>query len=231
MLWGVFAGFAFARLFSSPPVANSPAVPRFAPVIQPQPQVMEVQMPQYLAPQSSGSTLTNAALGAAVVAAGFVAGRQAMLFTSKSTSTPKKEPVGRVAAKKPAPKPKAAPKRPAMLPFDVQDRPKNRGGPYATNKKNIMTQKSGFGTFVQKFQLSEGKSKYGVPIYLDSGNINPAYLAAERKELAQRQKLNTTAAEKKRKGLIAAREYDLADYIRKKIGPVGSGKEYYQAGR
>ena len=29
-----------------------------------------------------------------------------------------------------------------------------------------------------------GKSKYGMPIFLPNGNINPAYLAAERKEQA-----------------------------------------------
>ena len=29
-----------------------------------------------------------------------------------------------------------------------------------------------------------GKSKYGMPIFLPNGNINPAYLAAERKDQA-----------------------------------------------
>ena len=35
----------------------------------------------------------------------------------------------------------------------------------------------------------------------------------------------------KRKGLIASKRFELADYIRKKIGEVGSGKDYYQSGR
>jgi len=35
---------------------------------------------------------------------------------------------------------------------------------------------------------ANGKSKYGVPIYLPNGNINPAYLAAERNEMAQQKK-------------------------------------------
>jgi hypothetical protein len=229
MLWGVFAGFAFARLFSAPPVANSPAVPKFlAPVPQPEPQLIEVQMPQYIAPQSSGSTLTNAALGAAVVAAGFVAGRQAMLFTSRGSSSPKKRPTS-TAARRPAPKPKAAPKR-APTPFRVEDRPSNRGNPYG-NQKNIQTQKSGFGNFVQRFQTVDKKSKYGVPIFDKNGNINPAYLAAERKEEKAQKVRNITQAEKKRKGLIAAGAFELADYVKKKIGPVGSDTDYYQSGR
>ena len=33
-------------------------------------------------------------------------------------------------------------------------------------------------------QTVSGKSKYGMPIFLPNGNINPAYLAAERKEMA-----------------------------------------------
>jgi hypothetical protein len=230
MLWGVFAGFAFARLFSAPPVANSPAVPKFlAPVAQPEPQVIEVQMPQYIAPQSSGSTLTNAALGAAVIAAGFVAGRQAMLFTSRGSSSPKKRPTS-TAARRPAPQPKAAPKRPERLPFRVEDRPSNRGNPY-DNQKNIQTQKSGFGNFVQRFQTVDKKSKYGVPIFLSNGNINPAYLAAERKDEKAQKVRNITQAEKKRKGLISAGAFELADYVKKKIGPVGSGKDYYESGR
>merc|ERR1719487_1192313 len=61
-------------------------------------------------------------------------------------------------------------------------RPLSPGSNYPTTK-NIQTQKSGFGTFVQKFQLAKGKSKYGVTIFLPNGNVNPAYLAAERKEL------------------------------------------------
>merc|ERR1719486_199782 len=60
-------------------------------------------------------------------------------------------------------------------------RPLSPGSNYPTTK-NIQTQRNGFGTFVQKFQLASGKSKYGVPIFLPNGNVNPAYLAAEREE-------------------------------------------------
>jgi len=84
---------------------------------------------------------------------------------------------------------------------------------------------------VQKFQLASGKSKYGVPIFLPNGNINPAYLAAERKDQATQSKKNINAAEAKRKNLIAKGQFELADYVRKKIGEVGSGKNYYQSGR
>ena len=99
----------------------------------------------------------------------------------------------------------------------------------ATN--NIQTQKNGFGTFVQKFQLSKGKSKYGVPIFLPNGNVNPAYLAAERADSRAASKRNTKAAEAKRKNLISKKSFELADYVRKKVGEVGSGKDYYQSGR
>lgn len=76
-----------------------------------------------------------------------------------------------------------------------------------------------------------GKSKYGVPVFLPNGNVNPAYLKAEREEMEKQKKLNRAMTEKKRKGLIAAKSFELADYIRKKIGEVGSGAEYYQSGR
>merc|ERR1719311_2017168 len=58
--------------------------------------------------------------------------------------------------------------------------------------KNIQTQSNGFGTFLQRFQTVSGKSKYGMPIFLPNGNINPAYLAAERKEMAEKKRKNTT---------------------------------------
>merc|ERR1719503_57601 len=61
--------------------------------------------------------------------------------------------------------------------------PLSPGSNYPTTK-NIQQQKSGFGTFLQKFQTVSGKSKYGMPIFLPNGNINPAYLAAERREQA-----------------------------------------------
>merc|ERR1719478_1784531 len=98
-------------------------------------------------------------------------------------------------------------------------------GSYFPNTKNIQTQRNGFGSFVQKFQTVSGKSKYGVPIFLPNGNVNPAYLAAERKDIAVQSKLNTVATEKKRKKLVATGRFELADYIKKAIGEVGSGKD------
>lgn len=226
MLWGVFVGFALARDFfaPAPPVANAP--PAFLasrPATQPQPQMIEVQMPQYVAPESSGySTPFNVA----VLLAGFAAGRQAMLFTGGSKSSPKAKPGGRPAPKKPAAK--AA----AKVPYERENRADNRGNPYGT-RSNVQIQKSGFGNFVQKFQVasSEKKSKYGMPIFLKNGNINPAYLAAERKDMQAQSKVNSKQAEIKRKGLISSGAFELADYVRKKIGPVGSGEDYYQSGR
>ena len=76
-----------------------------------------------------------------------------------------------------------------------------------------------------------GKSKYGMPIFLPNGNINPAYLAAERKEQAAVKAKNIQATGAKVKKLIAKKDFELADYVRKKIGEVGSGKDYYQSGR
>ena len=109
-------------------------------------------------------------------------------------------------------------------------RPLSPGSNYPSTK-NIQTQRNGFGTFVQKFQTVTGKSKYGVPIFLPNGNINPAYLAAERKDMQAKSRLNVQATEKKRKKLIANKAFELADYISKAIGEVGSGKEYYQSGK
>ena len=109
-------------------------------------------------------------------------------------------------------------------------KPLSPGSNYPTTK-NIQTQKSGFGTFVQKFQLAQGKSKYGVPIFLPNGNVNPKYLAAERAEMKAQSQKNTNQAEAKRKKLISKKEFELADYVRKKIGEVGSGASYYQSGR
>merc|ERR1719271_446268 len=80
-------------------------------------------------------------------------------------------------------------------------RPLSAGSNYPTTK-NIQTQRNGFGTFIQKFQTTSGKSKYGVPIFLPNGNVNPAYLAAERKEMAATKKLNMKAVEAKRKKLV-----------------------------
>ena len=113
---------------------------------------------------------------------------------------------------------------------DRRDRPLSPGSNYPTTK-NIQTQRNGFGTFVQKFQTTTGKSKYGVPIFLPNGNVNPAYLAAERKEMQAQSKLNIKATEAKRKKLVANKQFELADYIKKAIGSVGSGKEDYQSGK
>ena len=44
-------------------------------------------------------------------------------------------------------------------------------------------------------------------------------------------KLNIKATEAKRKKLVATKQFELADYIKKAIGSVGSGKEYYQSGK
>ena len=111
-------------------------------------------------------------------------------------------------------------------------KPLSPGSNYPATK-NIQIQKSGFGNFLQKFETLKpgGKSSYGVPIFTPNGNINPAYLAAERKALVDKKKQNIKTAEAKRKGLIAKKEFELADYVRKKIGNVGSGKEYYESGR
>merc|ERR1719326_2013206 len=109
-------------------------------------------------------------------------------------------------------------------------KPLSPGSNYPATK-NIQIQRSGFGTFLQKFQKTEGKSKYGMPIFLPNGNVNPAYLAAERKEMAEKKKKNTAATAKKVQKLIGKKEFELADYVRKRIGEVGSGKEYYQSGR
>ena len=73
--------------------------------------------------------------------------------------------------------------------------------------------------------------RYGVPIFLPNGNVNPAYLAAERKEMAAQKKRNMQAVENKRKKLVNGKAFELADYIKKAIGTVGSGQEYYQSGK
>merc|ERR1719409_737605 len=108
--------------------------------------------------------------------------------------------------------------------------PLSPGSNYPSTK-NIMTQSNGFGTWLQKFQTVSGKSKYGMPIFLPNGNVNPAYLAAERKEQAAVKSKNIKATGAKVKKLIAKGDFELAGYIRKKIGEVGSGKDYYQSGR
>jgi len=223
MLTLFVAGVAHARLFTAPapnvasPQTYMPVESAASPLLQPQ---VFVDVPPVVLSQPAASRGPALSLGAALLAAGVgvVAGRQAMLFTSGGSS--KRTP-------------KASPKPTKFTGSNVaaEGRASNRGGPYQANKKNIQTQRSGFGNFVQKFQLASGKSKYGVPIFLPNGNVNPAYLAAERKDLQQQSKLNTKTAEVKRKGLIKKGAFELADYVRKAIGPVGSGSEYYQSGR
>merc|ERR1719331_2376793 len=98
----------------------------------------------------------------------------------------------------------ASPSKPKVT---AKAKPLSPGSNYPTTK-NIQTQSSGFGSFVQKFQLASGKSKYGVPIYLPNGNINPAYLAAERKELAAQSKKNVSAERAKTKKMKKAGTFE-----------------------
>jgi hypothetical protein len=97
---------------------------------------------------------------------------------------------------------------------------------YKSRNANIQKQRNGFGSFVQKFQTVGGKSKYGVPIFLPNGNVNPAYLQAEREEIQAQSRLNTKKAEQKRKNLVKNNAFQLADYLRKQVGPVGYQASY-----
>jgi hypothetical protein len=126
-------------------------------------------------------------------------------------------------------KPPASPTKPVV---GKKARPLSPGSNYPATK-NIQTQRNGFGTWLSKFEtVGKGKkSKYGMPIFLPNGNVNPAYLAAERKDISNKKTLNIKATEAKRKKLIANKQFELADYVRKAIGNVGSGKEYYQSGK
>mmetsp|Transcript_60957 Transcript_60957/g.96753 ORF Transcript_60957/g.96753 Transcript_60957/m.96753 type:complete len:126 (-) Transcript_60957:126-503(-) len=49
---------------------------------------------------------------------------------------------------------------------------------------------------------SGGKTKYGVPIYLESGDVNPAYLEAERKEKQAKINKDLKELSDKRKKLL-----------------------------
>merc|ERR1719240_1174674 len=71
---------------------------------------------------------------------------------------------------------------------------------------------------IMQFAKNPGKSKYGVPFYLENGNVNPAYLAAERKEKEANRKKNFGAYEAKRKNLVKNKKFELADFIRDNIG-------------
>ena len=123
-----------------------------------------------------------------------------------------------------------APASPTKPKVTAKAKPLSPGSNYPATK-NIQTQASGFGNFVSKFQTVGGKSKYGVPLFLKNGNVNPAYLAAERKAIAEQSKLNVRAEAAKTKKLKAKGVFELGDVIRKTVGNVGSGKEYYQSGR
>ena len=109
-------------------------------------------------------------------------------------------------------------------------KPLSPGSNYPTTK-NIQKQSYGFGSFVQAFQVPGKKEKYGVPIYLANGNINPAYLAAERKENEMAKKNNRKTLTARRKQMESKGTFLLDSYIEKKIGNVGSGKAYYQSGK
>merc|ERR1719327_648045 len=109
--------------------------------------------------------------------------------------------------------------------------PSSPGSNYPSAGRFGWVQQNGFGSFLPKFETVSGKSKYGMPIFDKNGNVNPAYLAAERKAAAMQKKQNVKATGAKVKKLIAKDEFELAGYIRKKIGEVGSGKEYYQSGK
>jgi hypothetical protein len=124
---------------------------------------------------------------------------------------------------------KASPTKPIVT---GKAKPLSPGSNYPTTK-NIQTQANGFGTFMQKFEFASAtkKSKYGMPVFLPNGNVNPAYLKAERDELEKKKRLNIKATEAKRKNLIKNKQFELADYIRKKIGEVGSNSDYYKSGR
>merc|ERR1719353_1540199 len=87
---------------------------------------------------------------------------------------------------------KSGPASPTKPKVTAKAKPLSPGSNYPTTK-NIQTQSTGFGSFLQKFQLSKGKSKYGMEIFLPNGNINPAYLAAERKAMSAMSKKNVAA--------------------------------------
>merc|ERR1712157_171523 len=89
--------------------------------------------------------------------------------------------------------PKGKTSKPKVETKDSFSRSASKVASFKVTTSNIQRQSTGFGNFVQRFQLASGKSKYGVPIYLPNGNINPAYLAAERKEMASQSKRNVLA--------------------------------------
>ena len=62
--------------------------------------------------------------------------------------------------------------------------------------------------------------KYGVPIFLPSGNVNPAYLAAEKKAKESAKASNFNKFEKIKAKQIAKGTYDIADFIKDRIGNI-----------
>merc|ERR1719181_27392 len=148
------------------------------------------------------------------------------MFMGGSRSTPKSS------APKPGAKPifsaKKKPASPTRPKLPAKPKPLSPGSNYP-GTKNIQIQSSGFGNWMAKFKKVSDVSEFGVPIYLPNGNINPAYLAAERKaQLAQKRK-NNDAERKKTAKMVKADTFELAGFIRKKIGNVGSGKDYYDS--
>ena len=63
-----------------------------------------------------------------------------------------------------------------------------------------------------------------MPVFLKNGDINPAFLAAEREEIRKASQNNCAKLEKKRKKLVSSDSYTLASYLRKEIGEVGFQK-------
>jgi hypothetical protein len=232
-MWALLVTGVAARLFSAP--AANVASPQtwnsvgnaVQPMLPPQQVLVEVPVPQRSVSAGSGMTLCVALVAAAV---GVVGGHQAMLFLGggRSRAGPKDDQNNRTAGR-----PNFGGRGPPI------NRTANSGGvftQYDQKKRNrygatIQTQRNGFGTFIQSFQLAKGKSKYGVPIFLENGNINPAYLAAERNDQRTQSKRNSVKTEQKRKNLVKNNQFQLADYIRKAVGEVGSGQDYYQSGR
>jgi hypothetical protein len=91
------------------------------------------------------------------------------------------------------------------------------GKNYASTK-NMQIQSSGFGQFVQKFQLATGNSKYGMPIYLPNGAVNPAYLKAEAEDIKTSSRRNVENVNKVRASQYAKKKFELGDYMKMMLG-------------
>jgi len=163
------------------------------------------------------------------VASAFMAPTTLQSAATGAVVTPSAEVQMFLGGKRSAPKGKTS--KPKVETKQSFSRSASKVASFKVTTKNPQRQSNGFGNFVQKFQLASGKSKYGVPIYLPNGNINPAYLAAERKEIGARSKKNVEAERAKTKKMKAAGTFELGQLIAKKVGNVGSDKDYYQSGR